>query len=272
MKESKMMRTWNLVYPVGIYFVVTVVTLFILDFVLPDTINNSLLRQLITSVAVLPFLYSFYRQDRFSRGDAGSTKQDFMLTKTECKIMILLFLGSCCFAVAWNNVLGFVRIADYSESYRQVRETFYRGKILLEFLAVCMAAPLAEELLYRGIVYGRARRWLGKNKAVVISAFIFGIIHMNLVQFVYAFVFGLLLACFVEETGMLHSAFLAHAGANLTSLLRAETGVFSFMDKSPGIGIVLTLLLFLAAVGLIYPAVEMCKKQKSDVPDGNREL
>ena len=36
------MRAWNLIYPVGIYFVVTAVLLFLLDFVLPDTKGSHL--------------------------------------------------------------------------------------------------------------------------------------------------------------------------------------------------------------------------------------
>lgn len=249
-----MMQVWNLIYPVGIYFVVTAVVLVLLDFVLPDTKNNHLLRQAITSVAVLPFLCSFYRQDAFFWG-GFSWKKEIALTKQEGGKVFLLFLAGGCFALAWNNVLGMVHISDYSASYEQIREAFYVGEFFIEFVAVCLLAPLAEELLYRGIVYKRAKFFFGVWPGILISAVFFGIVHMNLVQFVYAAVFGVLLGFFVEKTGKLHSAVAAHAAANLTSLLRGETEVFGFMDRSFPVTVGMTFLLFFVAAGLIWLAV-----------------
>lgn len=250
------MRAWSLVYPVGIYFVVTAVMLFLLDFVLPDTKDNHLFRQGITSLAVLPFLFSFYRQDSFFRGEPLG-KKDFLLTKREAGIVLLLFLAGGCFALALNNVLSMVHISDYSASYHRIRETFYVGKFFMEFGVVCLLAPLAEELLYRGIVYQRAKDWLGICPGIMISAVFFGLVHMNLVQFVYAGGFGILLGLFVEKTGKLHSAVAAHAAANFTSLLRGETEVFSFMDKSFSVMVFMTVLLFLLAAGAIFLGIRI---------------
>jgi len=50
LKLSKSMRIWNVIYPVAIYFVVTAVTLFVLDFILPADLNSKLLRQLIIRI------------------------------------------------------------------------------------------------------------------------------------------------------------------------------------------------------------------------------
>ncbi|MCM1259212.1 MAG: CPBP family intramembrane metalloprotease [Roseburia sp.] len=248
-----MMQVWSLIYPVGIYFVVTAVVLVLLDFILPETKNNHLLRQAITSVAVLPFLWSFYRQDAISRGEHLG-KKEIALTKQEGGEVFLLFLAGGCFALAWNNVLGMVHISDYSASYEQIRETFYIGEFFMEFVAVCLLAPLAEELLYRGIVYKRAKFFFGVWPGILISAVLFGIVHMNLVQFIYAAVFGVLLGFFVEKTGKIHSAAAAHAAANLTSLLRGETEIFGFMTGSIPVMVLVTVVLFLAAGGLVFLA------------------
>ena len=257
------MRAWNLIYPVGIYFVVTAVLLFLLDFVLPDTKGSHLFRLGITSLSVLPFLYSFYRQDSFWRGEPLG-KKEFLLTKREAGTVFLLFLAGGCFALAWNNVLSMVHISDYSVSYNRIRETFYVGKFFMEFCVVCLLAPMAEELLYRGIVYKRAKDWLGIWPGIIVSAVMFGLVHMNLVQFVYAGVFGIFLGLFVEKTGKLHSAIAAHAAANLTSLLRGETELFSFMDKSLPVMVIMTALLFLLAAGLVFGALHFLSKGGRD--------
>lgn len=251
MRQSKSMRVWNILYPIGIYYVVTTVTLFILDFILPETVDSKLFRQLITSMVALPFLISFYRQDQMMRGNyAGkpsveSCKAWFRMQNLQ--FFAGAFLTGGCFAVAWNNLLGMVRIAEYSASYSQVTETFYTGRILLEIAALCIVIPVVEELLYRGIVCGRIWDWLGIRAAFIGSALIFGLVHMNLVQFVYAAVFGLLLACLAEVTGNLSGAVAAHMAANLTSVLRAETQVFKFMEQSQILSVFVMIVLFAAA-------------------------
>lgn len=247
---SKSMRVWNIIYPIFIYFVVTAVTLVGLDFVLPETADSKLLRQLITSLVAIPFLYSFYRPDQMMRekavGIGFQTKQwkDWLSADKLVLGIVMFFLGGC-FAVAWNNILGMLHIVEYSNSYGSVVETFYTGRILLEIVALCVVIPFVEELLYRGIVYGRIRDWMGVSAAILISAIIFGAIHMNLVQFIYAAVFGILLAWFAEEADGVWGAVAAHMAANLTSVLRAETKVFTFMDENMVVQAVVTILLLL---------------------------
>lgn len=260
MNQSKSMRVWNIIYPVAIYYVVTTLTLFVLDFSLPETADSKLLRQLITSLVAIPFMYSFYRPDQMMRGKVKKGKFQLSRWKSKesfdnVKLFVVMFFIGGCFAVAWNNILGMLHIVEYSDSYGQVVETFYTGRLLLEITALCIVIPFVEELLYRGIVYGRIRDWLGVKTAIVASAIFFGVIHMNLVQFVYATVFGLLLAWFAEKTNGIYGAVAAHMAANLTSVLRAETKVFVFMDESMPIQVVVTIVLLIvvgAGVWKIY--------------------
>lgn len=249
MKPSKSMRIWNIIYPIAIYFVVTAVTLFALDFVLPENADSKLLRQLITSLVAIPFLYSFYQPDQIMRGkvkakDSLLKQWKQALSSDKLVVLLAMFMIGGCFAVAWNNILGMLHLVEYSSSYEQVEQSFYTGRLLLEILALCIVIPFVEELLYRGIVYGRIRDSFGSLVAIVASAVIFGAIHMNLVQFVYAAVFGLLLAWFAEKTEGIAGAVAAHMAANLTSVLRAETKLFAVMDESIIIQIIITILLF----------------------------
>ena len=251
MKESKAMKIWSLLYPVCIYFVVTSVAIILLDYVLPETTNSKLFRQLLTSLAAFPFLLSYYRQDQKSRG-AWKYREYFRMMRINLVDFLWMFLIGACFAIALNNLFGMMHLSDYSVSYTEIAKTFYTGRLALEFLALCVVIPIVEELLYRGIVYKRAADWLGVRYAVAVSAVIFGLIHMNLVQFLYAALFGLLLAYFVEVTGNLTGAIAAHMAANLTSVLRAETRVFAFMDRSLAGQVLVTVILVLVAVVGIF--------------------
>lgn len=251
MKDSKAMKIWSLLYPICIYFVVTSVSIIILDYILPETANSKLFRQLLTSLAALPFLFSYYRRDQILRG-AWKKKAFFRMVRIKPMDFIWIFLIGGCFAVALNNLFGIMRLSDYSDSYAEITKTFYTGRLFLEILALCIVIPIAEELLYRGIVFKRAADWLGTRRAAAVSALIFGLIHMNLVQFLYAALFGLLLAFFVEAAGNLTGAIAAHMAANLTSVLRAETDMFSFVDQSPAVWIFVTVFLSLISAAGIF--------------------
>lgn len=60
------------------------------------------------------------------------------------------------------------------------------------FLYGGILAPIAEELLFRGLVQRTLMPW-GKRFAILCSAFTFGIFHGNLLQAPYAFLVGLVL-------------------------------------------------------------------------------
>lgn len=60
------------------------------------------------------------------------------------------------------------------------------------FIYGSFVAPIAEELIYRGFVLEPLRKY-GKMFAIVVSAILFGIMHANLTQSVFAFCVGLVL-------------------------------------------------------------------------------
>ena len=63
---------------------------------------------------------------------------------------------------------------------------------LTMFLYAAVGAPIMEEIIFRGLVLRHLEPY-GKSFAIVMSAFLFGIFHGNLVQMPYAFLVGLVL-------------------------------------------------------------------------------
>lgn len=80
--------------------------------------------------------------------------------------------------------------------------------VMLFIMAVMPA--VIEELIFRGIVYSGYRKVGTKFMSVMLSAFLFGVMHGNLNQALYAFVLGVFLALLVEATGSLFSSMLFH--------------------------------------------------------------
>lgn len=88
---------------------------------------------------------------------------------------------------------------------------------VLMIFCVGIFGPLVEEVLFRGMVFGKLRRAFSFWPAALISGAIFGLYHMNLVQGIYAGVFGIILAYVFEKTETIWGCYLLHALFNLSS-------------------------------------------------------
>jgi membrane protease YdiL (CAAX protease family) len=89
-------------------------------------------------------------------------------------------------------------------------------------IAVCVAAPLLEEMLFRGIVLRGFLQRYSRWHAIFMSALLFGAAHMNIYQFVVGFVMGTVLAWLYERTRSLIPCIALHAAYNTTTLLMAD--------------------------------------------------
>jgi membrane protease YdiL (CAAX protease family) len=90
--------------------------------------------------------------------------------------------------------------------------------IALAAAAVVVAAPLAEELVFRGLIYRLGRRAWGPWPAAVVSALVFGLVHGEPWYLFGLVALGLLLAAVYELTGSLWSAVIVHAVHNAVAL------------------------------------------------------
>jgi membrane protease YdiL (CAAX protease family) len=91
-----------------------------------------------------------------------------------------------------------------------------------------IAAPVAEEICYRGLLY-RGMRDRGDRTpgavavAVLVSSAVFAVSHLQLVQLPGLFVFGVVAAVVTERTGRLGTAIWTHVGFNLTTIVLLVT-------------------------------------------------
>lgn len=239
MKNNGLFKAWNIIYPILLYYVISnvVMSLAIWAFGINETNYRESYTMLQTiAVAVsLPVLYGFYRKDQmlftvFQQRMANNRRELSRQRKIGNAIGALI--TGALLGLVLNNIIGATGLAEISQGYQTVTTHFYAGGLLFEILGLGILVPLVEELLYRGVVYGRLCDWVGLLPAAVISAVIFGGLHMNLVQFVYTFFMGLFMVFLFEKTATLYGAVLGHIGANLLTVLRTETGILNWMNGS----------------------------------------
>ena len=117
------------------------------------------------------------------------------------------------------------------EAYSQLVKTVGIGETTwISLLATVILAPISEELLFRGLTL-RFLRSAGVKFAAanVIQALFFGILHMNLVQGIYAFAVGLVLGYVAGKCRTVFLPILLHlcfniAGTVLAALLSGNMG------------------------------------------------
>ena len=85
------------------------------------------------------------------------------------------------------------------------------------FVHRCAAAPIVEELVFRGIIQQLARP-LGERQAVALQAVLFALQHGSVAAMVYALVCGLGLGWLADRTGHLWPGMLLHSANNLLVL------------------------------------------------------
>jgi membrane protease YdiL (CAAX protease family) len=89
---------------------------------------------------------------------------------------------------------------------------------ILSLFIVAFIPCVLEETVYRGIFYNEYRK-VNPMKGILLSAFLFGIMHMNFNQFSYAFVMGILFALLIEATDSILSTMIVHFFINGNSVL-----------------------------------------------------
>ena len=179
--------------------------------------NEGLFLMLAISLPSFFVLYRMYRRDCFwFQADTGERKP------VPCPgCLLLTALGA---ASGFNILLQLSPLIRMFPSIVEVNAELAGSSLLLSLCYTVLAAPVVEELLFRGLLYRRLREGLPFLPAAVVSALLFGAMHANMVQFIYASVVGLLLAWIYERYGNLKAAVLFHAIGNLTGNL---SGLFT---------------------------------------------
>ncbi|KNY29829.1 type II CAAX endopeptidase family protein [Pseudobacteroides cellulosolvens] len=103
------------------------------------------------------------------------------------------------------------------------------------FIVIGMSAAICEEVLFRGVIM-RGYEKLGKTKAIIITAFLFGLMHHDFQRFLGTFLLGILMGFLVYRADSLYAGMVAHFTNNsLVVLLSYGLGkLTSKMGGTPG--------------------------------------
>ncbi|MBR5636392.1 MAG: CPBP family intramembrane metalloprotease [Pseudobutyrivibrio sp.] len=121
--------------------------------------------------------------------------------------------------VLTNIILTKSGLIYHSANFSKASKTLTDGSLWIKILCNALVIPVLEELLMRGIIAGQLCLWYGPVQAVVLSTICFGIIHNNIVQFIYAVIVGLALGFMYVKNKRLWMCFVAHGLINLIAII-----------------------------------------------------
>ena len=131
--------------------------------------------------------------------------------------LLRAFLIGVGMALAWGLVSGLFHL-DELFSDTAVRQMFSRP-LPYQIVFYGVVSPLAEELLFRLILFDLVRKVVPERVAALIVAALFALWHGNIIQMLYAFPAGLILQYLRKRSGGMEEPVLCHIGANLASII-----------------------------------------------------
>ena len=125
---------------------------------------------------------------------------------------------------------------SWLETYEKLLESAGMDESISPLLLLysVLLAPVAEELICRGVTLKQAKKVLPFWAANIMQALLFGALHMNMMQGTYAFFLGLILGFLCEKSGSLYMPVLFHIlfnffGTVISNYLSFGDTEFSFL-------------------------------------------
>ena len=132
-------------------------------------------------------------------------------------ILVLCAVSGGILNLLWSGILQQLRIQDHFSN--AVQEQLFAGQAMVQLLGLGVLVPLAEELIFRGLIYTRIRKRIPAGAAIFFSALLFALFHGNVIQMIFAFPLALILAWLYERSGWFACPLAFHMGANLTAIV-----------------------------------------------------
>ncbi len=156
--------------------------------------------------------------------------------------------------------------ASVAEGYEELSKNLVGdgSTSLFMALSVVIAAPICEEMLFRGLALNYGRRYINDVSAVVISSILFGCLHLAnaghsningvMVQVVYAALLGAVIALVVLKFKSVWAGVFIHFVVNGTGQL------LSFVPSDNGMENVVSYILMAVGVAATVGAVFMLRR------------
>lgn len=263
-------KAWYIVKPFILYTIVKTLAIFGLSLLVSSIpiqgvsawveSNSQLLSTTINGIAALigvAFVLQDFLKEVAVTGeidiDSGVIKQLFAWMKNGIthnkdkafQLAAVISLGITS-ALGLNILVELMSIQ--SEKYSNVEAIQYSVPLWLGLILYGIISPVTEEIVFRGLLYNRMKRFFGIVPCMIVTSLLFGGFHANLPQFLYGTSMGVLMALVYEWVKSFAAPLLFHMAANIVVFVLS----FAAGDVSIANGLMGTSFLVLSAVIMGY--------------------
>ncbi len=181
---------------------------------------------LLASVVNMIFIYYLYRLKK------NSPNSDF---KIKLNRFSLLNFGLGLLGVFFLSVVTepYLRILPQSEIQKYI-QMFASTNVYVGFVTSVVLAPILEEYIFRAYIFRGLLNNYSPMKAVLVTSFLFGLVHFSVVQSPVTFLYSILWCIvYMASKFSLSTVIVLHATNNLisfVSLRNLEDGELGLMD------------------------------------------
>ncbi len=241
----------------NIYIAISVVVGYILSLIVsskaikmtPFTVNllNVINVVVITAVPILVFAC-------FNRRDFKTFFSKTCSSEWWKYILVVPVLWSC---ATYLNLRMNILLENFGlKLIEQLPPSDKASSVIMGFVLTCVAAPILEEIFYRGVILHLLKGY-GKGGAIVVSALLFAIAHGSITIFVSPLVFGLVLGYITLHSGSIFPAMFMHFGCNFISWL-----IMNFGQEQPLSTIISVATIIVGASASIFGIIRLIKNKK----------
>lgn len=177
----------------------------------------------------IPVMILMMRSDRKKMIVWQEWKNFKLSSGKQLGLIVILAISFC---IALNNLIALSGISSIFTGYDEVAEGIFIASIFMQILVAGVLAPILEELVFRGLIYRRIRYYLNIKWGIILSSLFFGIYHGNVVQCIYAFLMGVIMAYIYEKYHSILWPIIFHGVANIMSVCVTSTGLEDYMNQS----------------------------------------
>lgn len=213
MKNKKIFYI-NLIYYISLLLVAIVFVLGHLNILKSDFISTLILQLVIISGIPL-ILYSLLVSKSIKQtfNDFGFKKLSKKLLIISICLALVLYFLNIFIANAFNSV---VVLLGYDTTIPAL--TVSNGTMLKEFFLTACLPGLCEEVIHRGMMLNGCKKQGYTRYGLIFSSILFGLMHLNILQFFYACILGFLMGFAVLTTESIWTGVIIHFTNNFLSV------------------------------------------------------
>lgn len=147
-------------------------------------------------------------------GEGKNIAYIYKLKRIKLKDILYIILMGIALSIVLSILIDF--LTQLFPSYEEVSNRITsQTSSILNIMCIVVLVPIYEEIIFRGIIFNHLKENYKIGIAIVVQALVFGIEHGNIVQSIYTFILGIVLALMYMYFNSIYANIMLHMIFNL---------------------------------------------------------